>query len=226
MSNWQYANEVPTSPWRGAMTIPRELRLQSTADGLRLTQRPVKEFEKLRGTLRRFMGGTLEEANAWIKRNGINGAPLEMVLEFAPASKDVAGLKLYKSAKSETVLSIDRGRGRISIDRTRSGEVGFHAKLSGVSAVPLSKPGGRVRLHVFLDACSIEVFVNDGEQVMTCLVFPSEDSHAVELFGSDKSAVVSAFDVWPLTSCWKVENRPPQGALLDGTRSGPVEKKN
>jgi fructan beta-fructosidase len=226
MSNWQYANDVPTSPWRGAMTMPRELRLQSTADGLRLIQRPVKEFEKLRGTLRRFMGGTVEEANAWIKRNGINGAPLEMVLEFAPASKGVAGLKLFKSAKAETVLSIDRGRGRISIDRTRSGDVGFHPKFSGVSAVPLSKPDGRVRLHVFLDACSIEVFVNDGEQVLTCLVFPSEESRALEFFGPDESPVVSALDVWPLTSCWKAADRPPQGALLDGNRSSPVEEKD
>jgi hypothetical protein len=70
------------------------------------------------------------------------------------------------------------------------------------------------------------VFVNDGEQVLTCLVFPSEDSRVVDLFGSDESAVVSAFDVWPLTSCWKAENRPAQGARLDGTRSDPVEKKD
>src|SRR5439155_17722147 len=48
MSNWQYAGDVPTSPWRGAMTVPRELILRSTSSGLRLVQKPVREIEALR----------------------------------------------------------------------------------------------------------------------------------------------------------------------------------
>lgn len=205
MSNWQYANDVPTAPWRGAMTLPRELRLRSAADGLRLIQRPVKELAKLRGTLQRFKGGTIQEANAWIKRNGISTVPLEMVVEFAPAATGSAGLKLFKSAKAETVLTVDRGRGQITMDRTRGGEVGFHKKFPGVFSMPLSKPDGSVKLHLFLDAGSVEVFVNDGGQVLTCLVFPSEGSSAVKLFGPDENTVVSAFDVWPLASCWKAQ---------------------
>jgi fructan beta-fructosidase len=114
-------------------------------------------------------------------------------------------VKLFKSAKAETTISADRERGRLSIDRTRSGDVTFHAKFSGVSSLPLSKPDGQIRLRLFIDSCSVEVFVNDGEQVLTCLVFPPQDSRAVELFGSDQSAVASGIDVWPLTSCWKAE---------------------
>ena len=48
MSNWLYANEEPTSPWRGAMSLPRELSLRRTPAGLRLVQRPVRELESLR----------------------------------------------------------------------------------------------------------------------------------------------------------------------------------
>ncbi len=207
MSNWQYANEVPTSPWRGAMTIPRELSLRDTTEGLRLIQKPVKELAKLRGPLRHFKGGAIEEANTWIRQNDISGGPLEMVIEFAPASKGIAGMKLFKSAKAEMVVRVDRGRGLVSIDRTRSGDVGFHPKFSSVFSAPLSKSHCPVNLHIFADTSSVEVFINDGEQVLTCLVFPLQDSRAVEFFGADEVTAVSALDVWPLTSCWKTASK-------------------
>jgi fructan beta-fructosidase len=206
MSNWQYAIDVPTSPWRSAMTVPRELGLRQTADGLRLVQRPVRELEKLRGPLRQFKGGTAAEASAWLKRTGLGGGPLEMAVELAPAATGTTGVKLFKGEKEETVVGVDRGRGRVWVDRTHSGNVGFHARFPGVFAAPLARPGDRVKLHLFVDACSVEVFVNDGEQVLTSLVFPSKASRAVELFGPGDGAVVSALDVWPLASCWKAVN--------------------
>jgi fructan beta-fructosidase len=205
MSNWQYANDVPTSPWRSAMTVPRELRLRRTADGLRLVQKPVTELEKLRGPLHRFQGGTVGEANAWVKRSGRGSGPLEMVLEFAPATTGTTGVKLFKGEEEETAVSVDRAQGRIAIDRTRSGNVAFHAKFPGVASAPIAGADGRVKLHVFVDACSVEVLVNDGEQVLTFLAFPSQTARAVELFGPDEGATVSALDVWPLASCWKAE---------------------
>jgi len=205
MSNWQYANDVPTSPWRSAMTVPRELGLRRTAEGPRLVQKPVTELEKLRGSLRRFKGGTVEEANTWIKRSDLDSGPLEMVIELASAGKGTAGVKLFKGEKEETVVKVDREQGRISIDRTRSGNVAFHAKFPGVASVSIAKATGRIKLRLFVDACSVEVFVNDGEQVLTSLAFPSKAGRAVELFGPNEGATVSAFDVWPLASCWKAE---------------------
>lgn len=202
MSNWQYANDVPTSPWRSAMTVPRELYLQRTAEGLRLVQKPVTELEKLRGPLHRFPGGTIEEANAWIQRSGLGRAPLEMMIELAPAAKGTAGVKVFKDDKEETVIGVDREQGRISIDRTRSGNVAFHTKFPGVAFASIAGAGGSVKLHIYLDTCSVEVFVHDGEQVLTSLVFPSETGRTVELFGANEGTRVSAFDVWPLDACW------------------------
>jgi fructan beta-fructosidase len=205
MSNWQYANDVPTSPWRSAMSIPRELSLRNTAEGLRLVQKPVTELEKLRGRLHRFQGGTIEEANAWIKRNGPGGGPLELVIEFAPAPKGSAGVKFFNDAKEETVVGVDREQGRISIDRTRSGNVAFQSKFPRVASAPYARADGSAKLHIFVDACSIEVFVNDGEQVLTSLAFPSKTDYAVQLFGPHEGAVVRVLDLWPLASCWKTE---------------------
>jgi fructan beta-fructosidase len=205
MSNWQYANEVPTSPWRSAMTIPRELALRKTAAGLRLVQKPVAELEKIRGRLRRFQGGTVQEANTWIKQNNLQSDPLEMVIELAPAVKGAAGVRLFKGAKKELVIAMDPEQGTISIDRTRSGNAAFHAKFPCVASVPIARSDDRIRLRLLVDACSVEVFVNDGQQVLTSLSFPSKAARALELFGPDRGETFSALHVWTLASCWKAK---------------------
>jgi fructan beta-fructosidase len=202
MSNWQYANDVPTSPWRSAMTVPRELSLRTLADGLRIIQKPVKEMEKLRGPVRRFKGGSIDEANAWVKQTGLAWEPLEMTVEFGAAPRGTCGLKLFKNATETTLLTVDREGGRIAIDRTHSGDVGFSPRFPGVSSASLSKPDGRVKLHIYLDACSIEVYVNDGEHILTALVFPSKTARGLEFFGPNEAAVTTA-EAWPLASSWK-----------------------
>jgi sucrose-6-phosphate hydrolase SacC (GH32 family) len=165
----------------------------------------VTELEKLRGSTRRFKGGTVAEANAWLKRSDLGSGPLEMMIELAPAGKGAAGVKIFKGEKAETVVAVDREQGRVSIDRTRSGNVAFHAKFPGVASASVAGTEGRVKLRLFVDACSAEVFINDGEQVLTSLAFPSKADRAVELFGPNEGATFSAIDVWPLASCWKAE---------------------
>jgi sucrose-6-phosphate hydrolase SacC (GH32 family) len=60
-----------------------------------------------------------------------------------------------------------------------------------------------VKLHIFVDAGSVEVFANDGERVITCLVFPSADSRGVEFFQSEKDAKISSVQAWTLKSVWQ-----------------------
>ena len=89
------------------------------------------------------------------------------------------------------------------MDRTQSGNVTFHQKFSGVYDAPLAVHDGRVKLHLFVDASSVEVFVNDGERVFTSLVYPSAASRGVEFFGSMTSARITSLNVWTLKSIWK-----------------------
>src|SRR6266540_1045137 len=202
MSNWTYANDVPTSPWRSAMSLPRELGLRKTADGIRLVQKPVRELKKLRGRHDSFKGGTFEEANAWLKARAIRGDTLEFVLEFDASPAGNQGVKLFKGAREETIVGVDRNRGWVYVDRTRSGNVTFHPRFSGAHTATLAAPHNRLKLHIFVDACAIEVFVNDGERVLTDLAFPSGNSRGLELFGTEKGARISALDVWSLKSGW------------------------
>jgi fructan beta-fructosidase len=203
MSNWEYGGDVPTSPWRSAMSIPREVGLSRTAEGIRLVQKPAREVESLRDRHFAFKSGDVSEANAWLKERHVQGDQLELMVEFAPRSSGTEGVKVLTSDTEATVIGVDRQRGRAFVDRTHSGNVTFHQKFSGVYDAPLAVHDGRVKLHLFVDASSVEVFVNDGERVFTSLVYPSAASRGVELFGSMTSARITSLNVWTLKSIWK-----------------------
>lgn len=202
MNNWDYGQDVPTSPWRSAMTVPREIGLRKIGDGIRLVQNPVRELVRLRREEVSFAGGNSSAANAWLAKNKISGDLLELNMEFAPADSGVQGIKVFKGAKEETIIGVDRAAGRVFLDRTTSGNVDFHPQFSGVQNTPLLSRTGKVKLHIFLDASSVEVFINDGESVITDLVFPSANSRGLEFFGGD-SATIDAAQVWKLKSVWR-----------------------
>jgi beta-fructofuranosidase/levanase len=202
MSNWDYAQDAPTSPWRSAMSIPREVGLRKTAAGIRLVQKPVRELGRLRGQHWKFSGGDIAAANAWVAEKQIQGEQLEIVVEIAAASAGAQGLKVLQGGTEATVIGWDGARGSVFVDRTQSGNASFHPKFPGVYEAPLASLKQPVTLRVFVDASSVEVFVNHGERVLTALVFPSANSRGVEFFGPTSGAKLSSVNVWKLKSCW------------------------
>ena len=203
MNNWQYGQDVPTSPWRSAMSIPREVGLRKTAEGIRLVQKPAREMESLRDQHFQFKGGSLAEANAWLAKNHIAGQQLEIVVEFESQDAGMEGIKVLQGEKEATVIGVNRDRGQVFLDRSQSGIVNFHPKFSGVYDAPLTRRDGKVKLHIFVDAGSVEAFANDGERAFTSLVFPAADSRNVEFFGTEQGAKIHSLNVWTLKSSWK-----------------------
>ena len=128
-----------------------------------------------------------------------------MIADFNASQKDagVFGLKVLARADEGTVIGLDPARGRWFVDRTRSGKTDFHAGFAGMYEAPLSMRNGKVRLHIFVDACSVEVFAENGETALTSLVFPSAASRGVEFFGPGESTSIRSLEVWTLKSCWK-----------------------
>lgn len=196
MSSWPYAGDVPTSPWRSAMTVPRELLLHRGPGGFRLVQRPIKELESLRGTPVRHSGGTGSEVNAWLK-----GAPLpecyDAELELTVPSGGAAAIKVRRGANEETVISADLGSQQISIDRRKSGRADFHQKFPGTYVAPLEAKDGKVRLRLLVDTSSVEVFAEDGAVVLSALIFPAPESRGIEIVGSE-GLRVEQVTIWPM----------------------------
>jgi len=198
MSNWQYAQDVPTAPWRNAMTVPRELSLRETAYGLRMIQKPIRELQRLRGHRQVFRGGSIQKANAWSRRAALGGDCLEMILELEPGGTGQCGARVFKGPEEETDVGFDEVSKRAFVDRSHSGSSEFHNGFAGIHHAPAATHEGRLKLHILVDACSIEVFVNDGEVVFTDLVFPHPSSRQLELFARASDARVRSWEIWTL----------------------------
>lgn len=202
MSDWEYGQNVPTFPWRSAMSIPRQVTLRQTPEGIRLVQKPVHELVSLRGRHFHFKGGDIAAANDWLAENHIQGDQLEFEVEFTAQNTGVEGVEVLKSAREKTVIGVDRDTGKVFVDRVHSGKVDFNSKFAGICEAPIARPTGDVKLHIFVDACSVETFVNDGEKVLTTLVFPSQDSRAIQFIARKKNATIGRLDLWDLQSIW------------------------
>jgi fructan beta-fructosidase len=191
MSNWLYANEVPTTTWRSAMTVPRELSLVQTPDGLRLANVPVPELQKLRTTTitlpARELKGTLDLSTEYKLSGPLQ--ELELDLDLTQAQQVV--LRFSNTIGEHVEVGYSVAGQELSIDRTKSGKTDFKGTFPGVHKAPLALEGGKLKLHLLLDVASVEVFANDGKTAMTEIFFPSEDYTRVELITTGTARLLS-----------------------------------
>ena len=151
MSNWQYANQVPTKQFRSANSIPRDLGLFTHGNETYVSVVPSKEMLAVRG-------GKLKK-------------PTE-TCEIVVDMKNQAEIVLMNSKGEQVTMTYDGTKQKFTMDRTKSGDVGFSEAFPCVTEAPTY---GQVKqLRIFIDRCSIEVFDADGKMAMTNLVFPSE----------------------------------------------------
>jgi len=203
MSNWEYANDVPTSPWRSAMSIARGLSLRNTDDGWRLVQRPVKEMENLRGRRERLALKNVTGLVDLSKLNGVTTDLFELEADLQPGAGAVVTLTLRTGAMEETVLHMDVPKQELILDRTRSGKGDFHGRFSGTYRAPVRLIDGRLKLRLFVDTSSVEVFANDGETVLTSLFLPSPNPRLLSFQVSAGTLLRANFNVWKLQSAWQ-----------------------
>jgi fructan beta-fructosidase len=197
MNNWETAMN-PTSPWRSAMSIPRELTLRRIGGQLRLCQRPVRELQLLRTDSTTLKNIVLKSEARTI---GLRGQQLEVIAVFNPGDAKEFGLRVLKGTNQETVVGYDVKSASLFVDRSRSGNVDFHPAFPGRHRGPLMLDDkGLIRLHVFVDASSVEVFGNDGETVVTDLVFPDATSAGAELYSLDGTCDLVECKVYRLRS--------------------------
>jgi fructan beta-fructosidase len=201
-SNWQYANSEPTVLWRGAQSIPRRLMLRRYADGLRLVQRPVRELDSLRREKFRIVDANVADANQKLRETKTKGEVYEFEAELRPGQVDNIGFRLRKSKDAETLVGFDAVHREVYVDRTRSGEVSFSKDFPGRHSARL-EPSPSVRLHVFVDRSSVEVFANDGERVLSDRIYPPPGSDGIELFAQGKGGRFVSLTIWELKSTWK-----------------------
>jgi fructan beta-fructosidase len=203
ISNWQYANREPTVIWRGGQSLPRELSLARFPDGIRLVQKPIAETKSLRE--REFLhlsNLSVPMAMQAMHSANVRGETLEIEAELAPGDAKEIGFRLRKGGTEETVLGVTPENKEVFVDRTRSGEVSFAPEFPARHKAGV-RQSSLVKLHIFMDRSSVEVFVNDGEMVMTDRIYPSPGSDGIELYSNEGRGKVLSLSIWKLGSIWR-----------------------
>jgi fructan beta-fructosidase len=139
-----------------------------------------------------------------LRSNRVGGEILEIIAEIDPGSAVEVGLKVRKGPNEETVIGVDTIQTQLFVDRTRSGNGAFDQKFPGRHVAPTHLGQGKsVRLRVFVDQSSVEVFGNDDETVISDCIFPARSSQAIEVYSSGGEARILKLDVWKLRSAWQ-----------------------
>jgi fructan beta-fructosidase len=211
LDNWQYAARIPTHPWRGQQSIPRELGLKRFPNGIRLTQQPIRELQALRGAPISIRDVRIVDADRLLEARGVHGDTFEVEAEIEPGAAPEFGFLVHASADHErevTQVGVNPGKSGIFLDRSRSGKVSFDSAFPARHWAPLHLSSDHtVKIHFFVDRSSVEVFGGDGESVISDLIFPSPSSDGILFYcwhdckGAGERVV--KLTLWPLGSAWK-----------------------
>ena len=197
MSNWQYANNVPTRQYRSANTLARDLTLYREGQELYLKSTPSVEVKKARGkkvSIPSFRVSEKHEiVNLFEEKQG--AYEVEIVIQNAGASKIAFCLLNDKGEKVS--MYYDLNRKQFVMDRSESGTVDFSKDFPAVTVAP-ANVDKELTLRLFVDRSSIEAFGEDGKFVMTNLVFPSQP-YVKMCFEADKNGyAVKSLNVYKL----------------------------
>ncbi len=203
MSNWDYAQKVPTEKWRSAMTLPRELSLRQTENGIRLIQGLVKETEQLRD--KQFLGIKNFAVEKELKVGEGKSALVEMELEvnLAKTSATDFGVELTNTKSEVFKIGYDVASKKFYTDRTKAGKKDFSDAFGKTRHyADRSNTNNRLQLHLIFDAASVEMFADNGEIAMTDIFFPSDDFTRFKIF-TNGTTTFSEAKAWTLKSIWK-----------------------
>lgn len=183
MQSWD--RNIPSDQygWVGAMTLPRELSVKNN----KLYQMPVKEIENYRQNEVVYKNQIIAESTQF---EGINGRCLELDLTVDLSQADNFSIKLMKSDECETVVTFDKECSILTFDRSQSGSGITEGRPLDIRKVPILLDKDQLKLRIFMDTYSIEIFAQDGEYAMTSTVYSKIDAQAIE-FVSDGEAKLS-----------------------------------
>jgi len=190
MSNWEYAQQVPTTTWRSSTTIPRELKLVKKGNHYNLVSTPINEINN-------YVSKTIKTKSA----NGKGTLSLiengKIDLTQAIVSLDLKNLKqedytfTLSNANGESLsFGLNNKENYLFVDRSKAGKVDFSDKFaSTVSKAFLEGSQKSAAFKIILDKTSIEIFYNNGEKVMTEIFFLNKPFTALSISSKEKMEI-------------------------------------
>jgi len=175
MSNWDYADKVPTAGWRGGATIARELQLVNRGGDWQLQSRPVSTLAAFSDPDRQLSRqGRVEGEVMLLEKGEINLGNARIHVELQDIGRGVHTFTLTNPLGQRLRFGVDTEHQQLFTDRRQAGAVGFSDKFADTisyAPLPASTSLGDAQFEILLDSASIELFFNDGERVMSHLFF-------------------------------------------------------
>ena len=219
MSNWQYCNIVPTKQFRSANALPRELSLYTQDGEIYLSAVPVPEIKTLRKEKKEIPAFTVANDYHIDSLLADNDGAYELALEITAGEAEIMGFSLFNDKGEKVDIYFNLPEKRLVMDRTKSGIVDFgkksvsheievhdRRKTTSINYIddfalatwaPIKKEN-KYTLDVFVDKCSVEIFLNGGKVAMTNLIFPSEPYNRMCFYSKGGSFQVDSFNAYRL----------------------------
>lgn len=202
INNWYYANDIPTTPWKSAMSMPRTLSVKKENGQWVLLQQPVKKVNQLRNKGIVIAGGAVENE----KKLLVTGTQFEMELSLTPAAgTTTCGIRIATGNNTYFEIGYDAAKKIVYTDRSKTTATDFNSnyKKMSRSETKVNLKKGAVKFRIFFDNSIAEVFVNDGEAVLTSQFYTDKTNDGIILFSSGGETVHGAINFWNIKSIWK-----------------------
>ena len=203
MSNWEYANVVPTEKWRSAMTVARTLTLTETTEGLRLLSNPVEELKEIYGDTYSLEPQTVADTLLVSDKLPFKSSSfqLDLEIELVDAESGFA-VELSNDQGQNILVGFDAAINQYFIDRTQAGANRFSNSFLGVHYGPRIASGSILSLKLLVDVASVELFADGGKTVMTGVFFPDEEFTNIKFVAMEGDVRVRSTKVIDLKSIW------------------------
>lgn len=199
MSNWTYCRLLPQTYGKGFWSVPRRLSLRETPDGWRIAQHPKLELQSLRGKEMSIAGKLQVGAHA-VKGISELCNTYEAIAEFDCTQGNTFGLNLCVGEGRKLVVTYDCDSHSLVVDRTQVADFRM-VKFEKTCHSKIAPVDGKLKLHIFVDKCSVEIFSEDGVSVFSLATFAADSQTGMEIFSHRKGGSYK-FSVWPLKSIW------------------------
>ena len=186
MQSWDNPMYPDSQRFSGMMTIPRELSMK----GGRICQLPVHELENYRSNVTRYNNVCIHEET---ELKGISGRSIDLQIALKGNEYGKFRMKLAADERHYSEVIYDRDEKTLTFDRTHSG---FKKDAISTRSMYVSEKKDVINLRILVDRFSVEIFVNDGEQVMTSLIYTPVDASGISFASNGKTYLdVTKYDI-------------------------------
>lgn len=200
MSNWDYAQAVPTAPWRSAMTLPRDLSLQKIGNEYFVKSSLSDEVTAFAGKPVFISEQTLSKDFSVSDKVEF---PIHLSVVEGVAEANDFTLVFSNDLNEELTVGFRQSEKRFHIDRSKSGNIGFSKGFSTMAFAPRVATSDSVKFTIVSDVSSVEVFFDDGLTVMTAIFFPGKPYSDLRINPGKENFKIRKLSVRPVSPIWQ-----------------------